>query len=29
LVLWAIIGLVFASMAHRLLGERRQETVSA
>jgi predicted cobalt transporter CbtA len=29
LVLWAIIGLVFASMAHRLLGERRRETVSA
>jgi predicted cobalt transporter CbtA len=28
LVLWAIIGLVFASMAHRLLGERRRETVS-
>src|SRR4029453_8669871 len=29
LVMWAIIGLVFASMAHRLLGERRRETVSA
>jgi predicted cobalt transporter CbtA len=29
LILWAIIGLVFASMAHRLLGERRRETVSA
>jgi predicted cobalt transporter CbtA len=29
LVLWAIIGLVFASMAQRLLGERRRETVSA
>jgi len=29
LVLWAIIGLVFASMAHRLFGERRRETVSA
>ena len=29
LVLWAIIGLVFASMAHRLLGERQRETVSA
>jgi predicted cobalt transporter CbtA len=29
LVLWAIIGLLFASMAHRLLGERQRETVSA
>jgi predicted cobalt transporter CbtA len=28
-VMWAIIGLVFASMAHRLLGQPRRETVSA
>jgi predicted cobalt transporter CbtA len=28
-VLWAMIGLVFASMADRLLGEKRRETVAA
>jgi len=28
-VLWAMIGLVFGSMADRLLGQRRRETVSA
>jgi predicted cobalt transporter CbtA len=29
LVLWAMIGLVFASMADRLLGEHRRETIPA
>jgi predicted cobalt transporter CbtA len=29
LVLWAMIGLVFASMADRLLGEKRRESVAA
>jgi predicted cobalt transporter CbtA len=29
LVMWAVIGVVFASMAGRLLGEKRRETVAA
>jgi predicted cobalt transporter CbtA len=29
LVLWAMIGLMFGSMADRLLGQPRRETVSA